>query len=221
MTIVMLKDVWKTYSGREFVLKGINLEIKEGDLVLIKGRSGAGKTTLLKILGLQEKTSRGSVAILGREASSLNDTEASAIRLNDIGFVFQDLNLIPHMTVLENIEIPMYLKGMNIGERRARGLELLKRFGLSWLADRYPDEASQGEKQRVAAIRALVNMPRLILADEPTAHLDNENAEILFELFRSFNRDYGAGVVMTSIGNENAKLAKITYLLDAGLIREA
>jgi len=221
MTIVMLKDVWKTYSGREFVLKGINLEIKEGDFVLIKGRSGAGKTTLLKITGLQEKPSRGSVAILGREAGSLNDTEASAIRLNDIGFVFQDLSLIPHMTILENIEIPMYLKGMNVSERRARGLELLNRFGLEWLADRYPDEASQGEKQRVAAIRALVNGPRLILADEPAVHLDDENAELLFELFKSLNRDHETGVVMTATGDENAKLAKIVYVLEAGALRKA
>jgi ABC-type lipoprotein export system ATPase subunit len=220
MTVAVLNDVWKSYSGREFVLKEINLKLEEGDSVIIKGRSGAGKTTLLRIIGLLEKTSKGSVVVFGREASGLNDVEAAAIRLNDIGFIFQDLNLIPHLTILENIELPMYVKGIPADERRARGLDLLKRFDLAWLAERYPDEASQGEKQRVAAIRALVNRPRLILADEPAVHLDEENAELLFDLFRSFNEDK-ASVVMTSTGDENAELAKTTYLLNAGVLREA
>lgn len=181
MTVAILDDVWKSYSGREFVLKEINLKLEEGDSVIIKGRSGAGKTTLLRIIGLLEKTSKGSVVVFGREASGLNDVEAAAIRLNDISFIFQDLNLIPHLTILENIELPMYVKGVPADERRARGLDLLKRFDLAWLAERYPDEASQGEKQRVAAIRALVNRPRLILADEPAVHLDEENAERAIE----------------------------------------
>lgn len=220
MTVAVLNDVWKSYSGREFVLKEINLKLEEGDSVIIKGRSGAGKTPLLRIIGLLEKTSKGSVVVFGREASGLNDVEAAAIRLNDIGFIFQDLNLISHLTILENIELPMYVKGVPADERRARGLDLLKRFDLAWLAERYPDEASQGEKQRVAAIRALVNRPRLILADEPAVHLDEENAELLFDLFRSFNEDK-ASVVMTSTGDENAELAKTTYLLNAGVLREA
>lgn len=220
MTVAILNDVWKSYSGREFVLKEINLKLEEGDSVIIKGRSGAGKTTLLRIIGLLEKTSKGSVVVFGREASGLNDVEAAAIRLNDIGFIFQDLNLIPHLTILENIELPMYVKGVPADERRTRGLDLLKRFDLAWLAERYPDEASQGEKQRVAAIRALVNRPRLILADEPAVHLDEENAELLFDLFRSFNKDK-ASVVMTSTGDEDMKLAKTTYLLNAGVLREA
>lgn len=217
--IASLRDVWKAYKGEDYVLKGVSLKVRNGDFLCILGPSGAGKSTLLRIMGLLDKPSRGEVKLFGRSAAELSDDEAARIRLERIGFIFQSLNLIPHITIRENIEVPMYLKGMRGTERRRRALELLERFGLRHLAERYPHEVSLGEQQRVAALRAIANNPSLIIADEPVAHLDEDNAKLLFEMLRRLNREDSVAIVMATTSEEEAKVADKIYLLRRGVLR--
>ncbi|RLG51519.1 MAG: hypothetical protein DRO00_07095 [Thermoproteota archaeon] len=214
--IASLRDVWKAYKGEEYILKGIDLGIGHGDFLCILGPSGAGKSTLLRIIGLLDRPSRGEVEVFGRNVAELSDDEAARIRLERIGYIFQSIDLIPHITIRENIEVPMYLRGVRGAERRARALELLDRFGLRHLADRYPHEVSLGEQQRVAAMRALANGPSLIIADEPVAHLDEENAQLLFELLKTLNREDSVSIVMATTSEEEAGVADRVYLLRRG-----
>jgi len=219
MEVVRLEDVWKAYRGNEYVLRGVNLVVNRGDLIAITGKSGVGKTTLLKLIGLLDKPSRGDVVIFGRSVGTLSDREASLMRLNRIGFIFQSFNLIPHLTVLENLEVPMYMRGVPRGVRRVLALNLLREFGLERLADRYPHEISMGEQQRVAALRAVVNKPELILADEPTAHLDDENSQLLYDMLRRFNREFKSTIVISAISPDDVRIAGKTYVLINGILK--
>jgi len=195
--LIELLNVRKGYGSVE-VLKGVNLRIEEGDFASIRGRSGAGKTTMLRIMGLLDPPDEGEIRLFGIPASRLNDDERSKLRLHNIGFVFQFFNLIPSLTVRENIELPLALAGIRKEERRKRVTELLKYFDLINLAERFPDTLSGGERQRVAVMRALANNPRIILADEPTSSLDDENSELLMDLFSRINREKGVAIVMTT-----------------------
>ena len=195
--MIELLNVRKGYGSVE-VLKGVNLRIEEGDFASIRGKSGAGKTTMLRIMGLLDPPDEGEIRLFGIPASRLNDDERSKLRLHNIGFVFQFFNLIPSLTVRENIELPLALAGIRKEERRKRVTELLKYFDLINLAERFPDTLSGGERQRVAVMRALANNPRIILADEPTSSLDDENSELLMDLFRRINREEGVAIVMTT-----------------------
>ena len=195
--MIELLNVRKGYGSVE-VLKGVNLRIEEGDFASIRGKSGAGKTTMLRIMGLLDPPDEGEIRLFGIPASRLNDDERSKLRLHNIGFVFQFFNLIPSLTVRENIELPLALAGIRKEERRKRVTELLKYFDLINLAERFPDTLSGGERQRVAVMRALANNPRIILADEPTSSLDDENSELLMDLFRRINREKGVAIVMTT-----------------------
>jgi len=195
--LIELLNVRKGYGSVE-VLKGVNLRIEEGDFASIRGRSGAGKTTMLRIMGLLDPPDEGEIRLFGIPASRLNDDERSKLRLHNIGFVFQFFNLIPSLTVRENIELPLALAGIRKEERRKRVTELLKYFDLINLAERFPDTLSGGERQRVAVMRALANNPRIILADEPTSSLDDENSELLMDLFSRINREKRVAIVMTT-----------------------
>jgi putative ABC transport system ATP-binding protein len=195
--LIELSGVWKSY-GLVEVLRGVDLSVREGDFVSIRGRSGAGKTTLLKIMGLLEVPDRGEVKLLGRDVGKLGDGERSEARLRYIGFVFQFFNLIPSLTVLENVELPLALAGVKRGERRRRALELLERFSLTHLADRFPETLSGGERQRVAIIRALANDPRIVLADEPTSSLDDENSKLVMDLLAEVNAERRVAIVLTT-----------------------
>lgn len=214
--VVTLEDVWKSYRGEEYVLRGVDLAIAAGEFAVVYGRSGSGKSTLLRILGLLDRPSKGRVRLMGSEASGLDESEAAELRLENVGFVFQNLSLIPHITVLENVEVPMWIKGTPADERRKRASELLAHFGLEGLAGRLPPEVSMGEQQRVAAIRAIVNGPKLVVADEPTAHLDDENAEALIEFMAQLNRDYSTTVVVSTTSSADAAKARKKYTLANG-----
>jgi putative ABC transport system ATP-binding protein len=196
-SLIKLIDVWKSY-GVSQVLRGVNLNVEEGDFISIRGRSGVGKTTLLKLIGLLETPDAGEVRFLGRAANRLSDDEKSKLRLNYIGFIFQFFNLIPSLTVLENIELPLALAGVDRCERRRRVMGLLEYFGLTSLAGRFPDTLSGGERQRVAVMRALANNPRVILADEPVSSLDDENSKLLMELLTRINRERGVTIILTT-----------------------
>lgn len=216
MAAIELIDLWKSYDGISYVLRGIDLVVDQGDFVSIRGRSGAGKSTLLRIMGLLDRPTRGRVLIQGRDVTELSDAEQSSLRLKHIGFVFQFFNLLPHLTVMENIELPMAMAGVGKSERRERALELLRAFSLEHLANRLPRELSGGEQQRVAVIRTLANRPRIILADEPTGHLDDENAELLLSLFKEINEKYGVTIVITSTSLRGDLPTKTDYLLKGG-----
>jgi len=217
---IELINVWKNYNNNVAVLKGVNLSVPVGAFISIRGRSGAGKTTLLRLIGLLDRPSNGEIILLGLEASKLSDGEASRIRLKHIGFIFQSFNLIPSLTVLENIELPMALLGVKKEARRKKSIELLERFHMEMLADRFPTELSGGEQQRVAILRATVNNPDIILADEPTSNLDEENSRLVYELLSEINRESLATIIVTEVSLEEKLPTSEDYLLKNGILYE-
>jgi putative ABC transport system ATP-binding protein len=217
--MIVLKNVCKRYGANE-VLKNVSLQIGEGEFVSVRGKSGAGKTTLLKILGLLEEADEGEVNILGQTISRLNDEQKSFIRLHFIGFIFQFFNLIPTLTVIENIELPLALAGKSKKERRERAIELLKHFNLANLAQRFPETLSGGERQRIATIRALANNPKIILADEPTSNLDDENSKLLIELLKSINRGKKVTIILTTTDLYEKLPTNKDFMLKDGRIHE-
>jgi putative ABC transport system ATP-binding protein len=197
MILIELSGICKRYGAIE-ILKNINLTVKEGDFISIRGKSGVGKTTLLKIIGLLETPDNGEVKLLGKKVNGLSDDEKSELRLHQIGFVFQFFNLIPSLTVLENIELPLALAGIDKHKRRQRAHELLEYFGLTSLEGRFPETLSGGERQRIAIIRALVNNPKIILADEPTSSIDDENSQLLMDLLNKINKERKVTIILTT-----------------------
>ena len=215
-----ISNVWKSY-GATYVLKGINLLAEKGDFIVIRGKSGVGKTTLLKIMGLLESPDRGEVKILGKKTSMLSDEEKSRMRLHTVSFIFQFFNLIPTLTVLENIELPLALAGVNKNERKKRARELLEYFDLVNLAYRFPETLSGGERQRVAVIRALANNPKIILADEPTSSLDDENSQALIKLLSEINREKKVIIVLTTTDLYERIPATKDYVMKEGCLKES
>jgi putative ABC transport system ATP-binding protein len=199
MALLTLREICKDYRGSGLVLNGVNLEVRVNDFVVIRGRSGIGKSTLLRIMGLLDAPTSGEVLVDDRETSKMKDAELSRIRLTTFGFVFQQFNLIPSLTNVENVELPMQLVGGSTAdERRKRALALLQSFGVDGLAKRFPGEISGGEQQRVTVARALANRPKLILADEPTASLDEVNSDAVLGLFKKVNEENEVAVVLTT-----------------------
>ncbi|MCW3999763.1 MAG: ABC transporter ATP-binding protein [Candidatus Bathyarchaeota archaeon] len=194
---VQLTNISKTY-GATPVLKNLNLTVSPGEFVCIRGKSGAGKTNLFKTIALLEAPTAGTMQIFGKDASTLNDSQRANLRLHHIGLVFQFFNLLPTLSVLENVELPMALAGVKKVARLSRAMELLGYFGLAGLGERFPSELSGGERQRVAVVRALVNRPSLLLADEPTSSLDDENALLVLSMLCRVNREEGVAVVLTT-----------------------
>jgi ABC-type lipoprotein export system ATPase subunit len=205
--VASLREVWKAYRGEEYVLSGVSLSLNSGEFLAIHGRSGSGKSTLLRLLGLMDRPTKGEVTLLGKATSAVSDSEAATLRLQNVGFVFQSLSLIPSITVLENIELPMWMRKVDSQERKRKAMELLTQFGLEKLAERMPAEISMGEQQRVAAMRAVANGPSILLADEPTAHLDDASAGTLLDLFKRLNGETHVTVAMTTTSEEEARVA--------------
>jgi len=218
--VIELINMWKRYSAT-VVLREINLTVKNGEFVSIRGKSGVGKTTLLKIIGLLEPPSEGEVRLFGKNVHKISDDEKSNIRLNHMGFIFQFFNLIPSLTVLENVELPLALAGISKRERREKALKLLKYFDLANLAKRFPETLSGGERQRIAVIRALANNPKIILADEPTSSLDDENSGLLIKLLSSINREEKVTIVLTTTDLYEKLPTSRDYLLKDGNLHEA
>ena len=215
---IELINVWKHYIINVPVLRGVNLSVPVGGFISIRGKSGAGKTTLLRLIGLLDRPTSGRIFLLGSEVSGMSDGEASRVRLKHIGFIFQSFNLIPSLTVLENIELPMALLGIEKGARRRRAAELLERFGMKGLANRFPAELSGGEQQRVVILRAIANNPDIILADEPTSNLDEENSQLVYELFREINHENLTTIVVTEVSLEERLPTSEDYLLKNGIL---
>lgn len=195
--IIELSDVHKSFGSLD-VLKGINLKVKQGDFICIRGKSGVGKSTLIKILGFLESPDSGTVKLFGKDVTTLKDSQLSELRLKNIGFAFQFFNLLPTLTVYENIELPLTLASVKKSQRQQRIAELLDYFQLGHLAHRFPENLSGGEKQRIAIIRALANNPKILIADEPTSSIDDENTVLLMNLLTNINKNHGLTVIMTT-----------------------
>ncbi|MDG6975702.1 MAG: ABC transporter ATP-binding protein [Nitrososphaerota archaeon] len=214
--IVKMEDVWKSYADGDYVLRSVSFEVPRGEFVGVHGRSGSGKSTFLRLIGLLDRPTKGSLTVVGEDAARLGASDSARIRREKLGYIFQGFNLVPHVTALENIEVPMWLNGVKGDERRERAMADLKRFGLEHLAGRYPREMSHGEQQRVAAIRATVSRPELILADEPTSSLDDESAKTFLGLVTKLNRELGTTVVMVSTDPDEARAGTSVYRLGSG-----
>lgn len=190
--IVTIVDVRKDYKlGKTIVpaLKGVNLTIRSGDFISIAGPSGSGKTTLLNLIGCVDTATSGQVIVSGQDTKNLSERKLTDLRLNTIGFIFQSFNLVPVLTVFQNVEFPLLLQGkLKSEERKSRVNELLQKVGLENHAKHRPSELSGGQRQRVAIARALVTRPRIILADEPTANLDSKTGENILALMKEMNR---------------------------------
>jgi putative ABC transport system ATP-binding protein len=217
--ILELQNIHKNYGTTE-VLKGVNLTVNHGDFISIRGKSGAGKTNLFKIIGLLENPNKGTVNLFGKDASMLNDNQKADLRLKQMGLVFQFFNLLPSLTILENIELPMSLNGTKKQDRLTRANELLSFFELTKLADRYPGNLSGGEKQRVAIMRALVNYPSLLIADEPTSSLDDENSELLLDLLCKIQKEQKVSILITSTDLYEKLPSTKDYMLKEGKVTE-
>ena len=200
------------------VLDGIDIKLEEGKIVTIMGKSGSGKSTLLNILSTLDSTDDGMISINGNDINYYTDDDISYMRNSYIGFVFQFHHLLPDFTVLENILMPEWINKTN--SKKGRALELLDLLGLIMIKDKYPLELSGGERQRVAVLRALINNPKILFADEPTGNLDEKNALILVDLFRQINRDYNVTILLTTHNPDVAAIGDIRYELKSGLLEK-
>jgi putative ABC transport system ATP-binding protein len=200
--IVSLRDVSKTYMlGKTEVpaVRGVSLEVGEGEFLSIAGPSGSGKTTLLNLIGCVDTPTAGAVVVNGQDTGRLSERALTDLRLHTIGFIFQSFNLVPVLSVFQNVEFPLLLQGtLGKAERSARVQALLDAVGLAEHAGHRPSELSGGQRQRVAIARALVTRPRLVLADEPTANLDSATGENIIDLMREMNRRDGTTFIFST-----------------------
>jgi putative ABC transport system ATP-binding protein len=222
--MVELKDVWKIYrlGSIEYpALRGVSLSINRGSFVSIVGPSGSGKTTMLHLIGALDKPSRGEIYVNGIPISRLSENRLAEFRNKTIGFVFQQYNLIPYLSAIENVEMPMMVSGVSLAERRKRAKWLLEQLGLGDKIWKRPSELSGGEQQRVAIARALANNPKLILADEPTGNLDSRNARIVVDLLKRINSEMGVTIVVVTHNMEvAAETERIIYIRDGIVVKE-
>lgn len=223
MALISLSGVTKDYPlGKTTIhaLRGIDLEIDAGEFTAIAGPSGCGKTTLLNIVGCIDHPTSGTVTLDGRQVESLSDAEEAGLRLEKIGFVFQSFNLIPVLTVEENVAFPAVLAGTPAGERKDYVSYLLEAVDIAEYARHRPDELSGGQRQRVAVARALVNRPSLVIADEPTANLDSETGGRILDLMRTLNTRDTVTFLFSTHNAEILSYAGRTIRLRDGLVTE-
>ena len=219
--IVELRDVTKIYTlgkNRIYALNKVSISIKKGDFVTIMGSSGSGKSTLLNMVGCLDLPTSGKVMINGTDISRLDDDGLTSIRRNNIGFIFQQFNLIQTLTALENVEMPMIFNGSSPAKRRKKALELFKRAQLPAEYDQHkPNELSGGQQQRVAIARALANDPPILLADEPTGNLDSKTGHSVMELLQELNMA-GTTVIVVTHDPKLEEFSNTTIRLQDGVI---
>ena len=222
--LVSAHDVTKDFAAGALAvhaLRGVTLDVHRGDFLALVGPSGSGKTTLLNLVGALDRPTSGTLHVLGRDLAKLSKGERARLRLESLGFVFQAYNLVPVLTARENVEFVLELQGIGGGERRRRAEEVLKDLGLADLADRRPGQLSGGQQQRVAVARAVAARPALVLADEPTANLDTDNAEQLMAMMRRLRDEHGMTFVFsTHDARVVAHATRVVTMEDGRVARE-
>jgi putative ABC transport system ATP-binding protein len=223
MALVEVQEVKKTYSlGKTQVhaLRGVSFSVEKGDFLSVVGPSGSGKTTLLNLIGCIDRPTEGRILFDGTDVSVYGDNEEADVRLKRMGFVFQTFNLVPVLSVVENVEFPMILRGVKKSKRRRRAADLVDAVGLSEYADHKPDELSGGQRQRVAIARALVNHPELVIADEPTANLDSETGGMIVDLMRTLNREQQVSFLFSTHNPDVTRYAQRIVRLRDGAVEK-
>ena len=223
--IIEMKDITKSFyigsPNQLNILKGIDINVKEGEFVSIVGSSGSGKSTLMNIVGALDRATSGNYILDGTNINEISDNGLSEVRNKQIGFVFQTYNLIPRSSALKNVELPMLYNGMGRKERKERAEELLELVGMKDRMSHQPNELSGGQKQRVAIARALANDPSIILADEPTGALDSTTGRLVMDLFHKVHEEEGKTIVFITHNSELAeKTERIMTLKDGNIISE-
>lgn len=220
--ILQMHDICKDYIQGKMVvpvLKNINFEMEAGEYVAIMGPSGSGKTTLMNLVGCLDQPTSGTLILDGQDISKCTENEMSDLRLTKIGFVFQNFQLLPRQTALQNVELPLTYANISKKERKERALQALERVGLGDRVDFIPNQLSGGQKQRVAIARAIVNRPKILLADEPTGALDSTSGTQVMELFQSLN-DEGVTVLMITHDSEIASYANRKVIIRDGILKK-
>ncbi len=221
--VIKIEAVYKSYhttAGLFPALQEVNLSIASGEFVAIMGPSGSGKSTFMNILGCLDRPSAGYYALTGRNVAELDNDALALLRNRTIGFVFQGFNLLPRMSLLDNVSLPLIYAGVPHEERRQRGREMLAKVGLESYLTSLPNQISGGQQQRVAIARALVNRPRLILADEPTGNLDSHTSEEIMALFEALNREGITIVLVTHEGNIAAHARRQVHFFDGRIVSD-
>jgi putative ABC transport system ATP-binding protein len=222
--IIELIGIEKAYpvgDGEVSVLKGINLNVEEGEFIALMGPSGSGKSTLMNIVGCLDRPTRGRFILLGKDISETSDDELARIRREELGFIFQTFNLIGRISVLRNVEVPMILSEVSREKRKARALELLDAVGLGHRVDFNPPNISGGERQRVAIARALANDPKIIIADEPTGNLDLKSSDEVMAILKNLH-DEGRTIIMVTHNPEiTMNCDRVIRLRDGRIMEDA
>jgi lipoprotein-releasing system ATP-binding protein len=214
-----LNNISKTFQQRGLVLDNLELIVNERDTISIAGPSGSGKTTLLNLIGLLDRPDSGEIMFKGEPVLDFGNTEAALYRSKNIGFVFQDHLLLPHLTIYENIMLPLLAKHLTseeYTEKEDHANNLMKKVDIISLTEKYPENISGGEAQRVALVRALINKPSILLADEPTGSLDKHNAAVLGDLLVEMNRSFGISVILATHSAGLAEKMSLGYKLENG-----
>lgn len=219
--IIEVKGITKSFTDGDTVtqvLKGINLTVDEGEFVAIMGRSGAGKSTLLYQMSLLDTPTGGTIKLDGHVIDLMSNSERTKFRLHVLGYVFQDYSLLPELTALENIMVPLLMQGISRKQSRKRAEEVLTSVNLFNRAGNLPSELSGGEQQRVSIARAITHKPKIIFADEPTANLDSFSSRLVMDIFKKLNKDDGLTIVMVTHEEDYGKMADRIIKLSDGLI---
>ncbi len=222
--LIFCSDIWKIYRLGEVeveALRGINLSVESGESVAVMGASGSGKSTLMNLLGCLDSPTRGRYELNGRDVSQVGADDLAEIRNRTIGFVFQNFNLIPRTSALENVQLPLLYRGASLRDQRASAAGALARVGLAGYERNFPSQLSGGQQQRVAIARALVSSPTILLADEPTGNLDSDSSRDIMEVLMTLNREDGLTLlVVTHEANISAYTARQLVMQDGRIVTD-
>lgn len=220
--MIKVKNLKRTYEGRvpTQALRGVSFEVRTGEFVAIMGRSGCGKSTLLHQLGLLDTPTDGEITIADKKVLELSNNQKANFRLQKLGYVFQEYALLPELTVLESVYLPLMIQGTEKNEYIEKATEMLEKVGLKNRLNHLPAELSGGEQQRVAIARAIVNTPKILFADEPCANLDSASSEIVLELFSELNKETGQTIIMVTHEEEDKKYVERVIWMKDGLIEK-